>query len=102
MTDDPCLRCALPDCDETSPRCAIRRLARSYSAKIKEGRQDEITPAERLAAKEAFKFWNNERLAQASEGIRPFRRAGSPWKPGVAFDPNRPSRDRGWNLRGPA
>lgn len=83
MTDDPCFRCVLPDCDETSPRCLVKRLALQYDHKRRCGRLEEVTPAEREASTAKFTTWHLERMAQASEGVRPYKRKGSPWTGGV-------------------
>ncbi|MCI5075663.1 hypothetical protein [Oricola sp.] len=74
MKDDPCFTCNLPDCDETSRGCAVRQLNCSYSAKIKAGRHDEIRRSEREAQNEVFSWWHLERMAQAAEGVRPYKR----------------------------
>lgn len=79
MSDDPCLRCTLPDCDETSASCLVRRLTRQYDFKVRNGRHDQITDDERHASTLKFTFWHQERMALASEGVRPYRRPGSPW-----------------------
>lgn len=83
MKDDPCFRCSLPDCDDQDRRCEVRRLQRSYYAKVRGGRHDEITAAERTANNRIFETWELERMAEASEGVRPYDRAGSPWRGGV-------------------
>lgn len=74
MTEDPCFSCPLADCDENSPRCNVRRLNRSYNAKLRRGDREAITEAERLAMNRNFEFWHLERAAEASEGGRPYRR----------------------------
>lgn len=79
MTGDPCFSCPLPDCDDGSPRCRLRQLDRSYEAKRRRGRADEATEAERAAHATLFLDWTLERLAQAAEGVRPFKRRGSAW-----------------------
>lgn len=79
MTGDPCFSCLLPDCDDGSPRCGLRRLHRSYEAKLRRGRVDEATDAERAAAAARYHDWVLERLALAAEGVRPFKRRGSAW-----------------------
>lgn len=81
---DPCFRCALPDCDDRSPRCLLRQLHRSYEAKRRRGRADEATEAERAAVAARHHAWVLERMAQAAEGVRPFKRRGSVWTGGEA------------------
>lgn len=76
---DPCLRCVLPDCDDESPRCLVRALHKQYEHKRRRGDAGSATEEERAAMNIKFQFWHMERMAQASEGIRPYRRRGSPW-----------------------
>lgn len=76
----PCLDCRLPECDSASPACGLRRLAQRYRARTNRGLP--TTPAERSAYCEMFQEWHLERMAQASEGVRPYARKGSPWRPG--------------------
>lgn len=90
MKDDPCLRCQLPDCDIASPRCVLRRLNNSYWSKVNRDLHDQVTREERDAQNAIFQEWHRERIALASEGVKPYRRIGSPWKPG---EPS-PSGDR--------
>lgn len=63
----------------------MRRLSASYNAKLDRGAHDEVTPQERAASNEVFRWWQLERLALASEGVKPYARANSPWKPGEPF-----------------
>lgn len=84
MKDDPCFRCPLPDCDETSSRCVVLRLRKSYDNKHKHGRHSEVTEEERTAWASWFKLHSLERFAQAAEGVQPYNRAGSKWKHGEA------------------
>ena len=82
MKDEPCFTCTLPDCDIASPECGLRKLRRSCERKMKGRESAPITPKERDAYNEVFLHWHLERMAQASEGVRPYKRLGSPWKPG--------------------
>lgn len=77
MRDDPCFSCPLPDCDTASHRCVVRRLAALYQAKTRRGEVHLVTEKERDAANLIFHIWKLERIAEASEGGRPYRR----WKP---------------------
>lgn len=79
MTRDPCFTCTLPDCDDTSPRCGLRRLYRSYCRKVRAQQKQLITDDEREANNRIFEMWKLERLALAAEGVRPYRRRGSAW-----------------------
>ncbi|MHB2265019.1 hypothetical protein [Aliihoeflea sp. PC F10.4] len=79
MNDDPCLQCTLPDCDETSKGCLVRRRSRQYDLKLRNGQHGDITDDERHASTLLFKSWHLERMALASEGVRPYKRPGSPW-----------------------
>lgn len=74
MKDDPCFSCALAECDEKSASCAVRRLNRSYEKKLRRGEKHLVTDAERDAANRLFDSWKLERMALASEGVRPYRR----------------------------
>jgi hypothetical protein len=76
MRDDPCFACRLPDCDDRSERCRVRQLKCSYDAKIRRGEHAQITAVERVAMNRIFKAWELERLAEASEGGRPYHRRG--------------------------
>lgn len=78
---DPCLSCSLPDCDDGSPRCNVRRLYRNYCAKIKRGEKQLITEEERAAMNRHFELWHLERAAEASEGGRPYVRNGIDYGP---------------------
>lgn len=82
MTDDPCFSCPLPDCDDTDQRCGVRKLYRSYSNKVRHGTKELITDAERDANNRIFDSWHLERLAQASEGGRPYKRGGFAYRDG--------------------
>jgi hypothetical protein len=33
----PCFSCALPDCDEQSPKCGLRRAQREYTRHLRSG-----------------------------------------------------------------
>lgn len=81
MKNDPCALCILPDCDIEAAGCMMRQLANAYCAKRKARRLDTVTETERIAAAGVYHFWNLERLALASEGVRPYDRKGSPWRP---------------------
>jgi hypothetical protein len=74
MKDDPCFRCTLPECDDRSRSCEVRRLHRSYCSKVRNGQHEQITDQERLANNRIFDSWHFERAAEASEGGRPYRR----------------------------
>lgn len=74
MRDDPCFRCRLPDCDERSAHCVVRQLAGSYDRKLRRKEHATIDQTERDAATCLFDFWRLERMAEASEGGRPYRR----------------------------
>lgn len=74
MRDDPCLSCTLPDCDDRSPKCAIRLLYNSYHRKLRAKRHDLITDAERQAWNDRFHDWYLDRCAEAADGIRPYKR----------------------------
>lgn len=78
----PCERCVLPDCEITARQCQLRLLYRTYKHKVDHHQLDAITRDERIASREYFNEWQNERLAQAAEGVRPFRHARSAWQPG--------------------
>lgn len=79
MRDDPCFRCQLPECDDKSPRCIVRKLSNSYYKKHRDGKSDLITADERDANCRIFHIWKLDRMADAAEGVRPYRRKGSPW-----------------------
>jgi len=74
MTGDPCLRCTLPDCDERSPRCALRRLHQSYEFKRRRGEAHAASDAERQAGNAMFAIWLADAEADASEGRRAWPR----------------------------
>jgi len=84
MKSDPCFHCTLPDCDETAKGCIVRQLARSYAVKRKAGRRNEVTAEELDANARIYHSWLEERMAQASEGVRPLAKPNSPWRPGEA------------------
>jgi hypothetical protein len=74
MRDDPCFRCSLPDCDDRDRGCEVRKLQRSYYSKVRYGHHDQITDQERVANNRIFDTWHLERLAEDSEGGRPYLR----------------------------
>lgn len=74
---DPCLSCTLPDCDDRSPACPVRRLRRSYYNKLEHGQEHLITGEERAASNRFHEIWRYERAAEASEGGRTFRRGST-------------------------
>lgn len=74
MRNDPCFSCPLSECDDTSTRCAMRRLRNSYFAKLRRGQKELVTDQERAANNFMFKIFNLERCAEAAEGIRPYER----------------------------
>lgn len=74
---DPCLACTLPDCDDRSPACPVRRLRRSLFNKAKRGEQHLITDDERAANNRFHEIWRIDRIAEASEGGRSFRRGST-------------------------
>ena len=80
---DPCMRCTLPDCDEMSVKCEMRRLYRSYTRKINRKEKHLVTAEERLAMNWYFEVWHLERAAEASEGGRPYMRNGHVYGTGV-------------------
>lgn len=67
MSDDPCFRCTLPDCDEGSPHCRLRQLANRVFALRRAKRQDLIGESDRAAYNQHFRIWKLERDARESE-----------------------------------
>lgn len=67
MSDSPCLRCPLPDCDEASRMCLLRRAANTYSTLQKKGEAGSITEEVRAGYNEHFQIWKLEDLARKSE-----------------------------------
>ncbi|MBZ0164599.1 MAG: hypothetical protein K8H74_18035 [Notoacmeibacter sp.] len=66
---DPCFSCALPDCDETSVRCARQRALKAARRKKKAGA--ELTETELLVYREYLREWRQakrERDQQAVHG----------------------------------
>ena len=62
----PCLSCRLPDCDDRSARCELRRAARLYD-RARRG-EEVMTDEVRHAAVIAFReLWDLEREARQSE-----------------------------------
>ncbi len=74
MQQSPCFTCQLPDCDDRSPHCALRRLSNAAKAKRRADGPNAPTDIERAAASEWFRSWRLERHAEASEGVRPYKR----------------------------
>ena len=74
VREDPCFTCQLSECDDTSPRCAMRRLNNLYLSKLRRGEKDLITAKERAANNFIWKIFNLERCAEAAEGGRPYKR----------------------------
>lgn len=69
MTDDPCLTCPLPDCDEKSPRCPLRATVTIVQRLRSKGWAKEVTAAEKRAYNDWFSMWEIEHAAQRSEGV---------------------------------
>lgn len=62
----PCLSCTLPDCDDRSPRCELRRAVALYSRTRKHG--GVVTDDLRAAATTAhYELWQLEARARRSE-----------------------------------
>lgn len=74
MKDDPCFSCTLAECDDSSSRCAVRRLSKSYYSKLRHGEKHLISEQERSANNFIFHIWKLDRCAEASEGGRPYKR----------------------------
>lgn len=84
MKDDLCFRCSLPDCDDGNPRCVVRQTQRRYYAKVRKGQHDQITEEEREANNLIFETWHLDRIAEASEGGRPYRRGSTIYGRGMS------------------
>lgn len=67
MTDDPCLRCVLPDCNEESPRCLLRKAANDAARARRNG--CDLTEAEQRVAKMWAKRNDVEFYARRSETV---------------------------------
>ncbi|MBP0439605.1 hypothetical protein [Tianweitania sediminis] len=67
MTGSPCLQCPLPECNEASKRCLLRR---GFNAVQNKKRRDlaSVTAEERQAYNEHFYIWTMEKRARVSEG----------------------------------
>lgn len=65
MHDHPCLSCRLPDCDERSKGCALRRTFNAATWKRKHGLP--MTEAERLAKREIEKGYELERKLRTQD-----------------------------------
>lgn len=63
MTPHPCLTCRLPDCDDESPRCPLRRICGQfqYLAKRRLPIPDDLRAQHRIAKHELWEIVNNER-----------------------------------------
>lgn len=70
MTNDPCFNCPLPDCDEESPRCALKRANAAYSQWKKRGQLAEMPPAVRQGHNAWYHAYKLERDARRSESGR--------------------------------
>lgn len=64
---DPCFTCVLPDCNEDSPRCALRRAKAEYRRQVQKVGAANVTPALRAGNSAAHKVWKLEDLAKRSE-----------------------------------
>lgn len=63
----PCLNCPLPDCDENSPRCALRQARRLFDRMSRKGWAHLLTDAEREAYNCWFQMWKINHDAEARE-----------------------------------
>ena len=73
MRDHPCFSCTLPDCDERSKACALRKAYNASEWKRKRGLP--LDAAERLAKREMEKTFELERKLRAQgtleqQGVR--------------------------------
>lgn len=67
MMDDPCFKCTLPDCDETSPKCDLRKLYQAADRKSKRKSRPELTPLEHEGRRAFYSIWRLEHEAKISE-----------------------------------
>lgn len=64
---DPCFSCALPDCDESSPRCALKRAHSDYQKARRKGELPRVSQTVRDGYNAWFTTWRLERDAKRSE-----------------------------------
>lgn len=64
---DPCFTCPLPDCDDTSPRCALKRAKGEYRRQVEKIGAENVSPELRAANTAAYRVWKLEDLARKSE-----------------------------------
>ncbi len=64
---DPCLSCALPDCDEASPKCGLKRANAAYSKIKRQGRLDDAPRAVKDGHNAWYHAYKLEREARRSE-----------------------------------
>lgn len=68
MHDHPCLHCTLPDCDEASPRCALRVAYNRAQSRSERGMA--LTEREMLARQELQTHYLLERRIRAQDAQR--------------------------------
>lgn len=68
MSNDPCLKCPLPDCDEESPKCALKRAKAEYRRQAEKIGAVNVSPELRAGNSLAYRVWKLEDLARKSEG----------------------------------
>lgn len=69
LAADPCFSCPLPDCNEDSPRCALKRAHSEYSKARRKGELSTISPTVRDGYNAWFTTWRLERDAKRSEQV---------------------------------
>lgn len=67
MKVDPCFSCPLPDCDDTSSQCNLRKCAVIVSRKRKNKEHHLISDYERQGDNARYLVWEIERAARLSE-----------------------------------
>lgn len=70
--DHPCLSCSLPDCDDKSPRCPLRRIASEHQRlrRRKLPIPAELDAHHRIARYELYYIALNERRRAANAASR--------------------------------
>lgn len=66
----PCFECPLPDCDETSPRCALKRVLNITGALYKRGDKPDsrLRQQANIAYMELYGTRHNERRRAKTRG----------------------------------
>lgn len=68
MHDHPCLHCTLPDCEEGSPRCALRTAYNRAQYRSKRGMA--LAEREQLARQEMRTHYRLQKRIQAQDARR--------------------------------